>query len=161
MRRWPPSPSSPFLPLPSPCRLHTADLASLPPFRFHGLHVVATLFSREIPRSAIYIFDVASSTPLMLLVRNLPLTCVPRCSFSPPPACSLFQLPLYLAPPRQPTAPLQFLPQRDCAMHTSGITVETSRLLVAIKEEYLEKARQHHKRVNISSFLENCSSHNV
>lgn len=44
--------------------------------------VVATLFSGEIPRSAIYIFDVASSTPLMLLVRNLPLTCVPRCSFA-------------------------------------------------------------------------------
>lgn len=36
--------------------------------------VAATLFSGEIPRSAIYIFDVASSTPLMLLVRNLPLT---------------------------------------------------------------------------------------
>lgn len=44
--------------------------------------VVTTLFSGEIPRSAIYIFDVASSTPLMLLVRNLPLTRVPRCSFS-------------------------------------------------------------------------------
>jgi len=53
--------------------------------------VVATLFSGEIPRSAIYIFDVASSTPLMLLVRNLPLTCVPRCSFALrfPPLTSL------------------------------------------------------------------------
>lgn len=40
-------------------------------FRVRG-YVAATLFSGEIPRSAIYIFDVASSTPLMLLVRNLP-----------------------------------------------------------------------------------------
>lgn len=55
--------------------------------------VVATLFSGEIPRSAIYIFDVASSTPLMLLVRNLPLTCVPRCSFSSPPLLPLVVLP--------------------------------------------------------------------
>lgn len=45
--------------------------------------VVATLFSGEIPRSAIYIFDVASSTPLMLLVRNLPLTCASRAAHSP------------------------------------------------------------------------------
>lgn len=63
--------------LPPPCS----------PFRFTSFcfrvrsYVVATLFSGEIPRSAIYIFDVASSTPLMLLVRNLPLTRDP-CGFS-------------------------------------------------------------------------------
>jgi len=84
------SPSSFSSPL-SPPR-HSRRLYRTPP-RFLRPSVtalvVATLFSGEIPRSAIYIFDVASSTPLMLLVRNLPLTCVPRCSFAlrfPPPS---------------------------------------------------------------------------
>jgi len=83
--------------------------------------VVATLFSGEIPRSAIYIFDVASSTPLMLLVRNLPLTCVPCCSFTlllpdpSRPSCSSFLPPLH-----HPATPSSLSEATSCVSERHG-----------------------------------------
>lgn len=103
--------------LPPPCS----------PFRFTSFcfrvrsYVVATLFSGEIPRSAIYIFDVASSTPLMLLVRNLPLTRDP-CGFS---AFSFSTF--HLCPPTVSSSllhqpPAQQLASSHCLRSASSVT---------------------------------------